>query len=337
LLSAFCCINKLNDVFCIKFSKMKTTILGLFVILLMGTTIHTYAQGVTNCGYIIPKKKPNLKSSFKSVYEARDIVKAMLDTIKWKENFTLQEKNGINNAYATVINNKRWIIYDNDFLESLDEYAATKWASISVMAHEMGHHKFNHVLSGKGSTVPTEIEADEFSGNMMCRLGATLAQSIAAMQSIATDQASTTHPAKKDRIAAITKGWNKAAAELKAGGAKPPPPPPPAGTGGNGTNGNGQTGNGNTQTDPETDPTWIGLTMQSNRDETVQLSDDGKTYSAAVIKANSPFIFKFEIYDYGYLKLKYFNGYRTYKLLHGKDYSILWNRRTKNWTVVEVP
>jgi hypothetical protein len=67
------------------------------------------------------------------------------------------------------------------------------------------------------------------------------------------------------------------------------------------------------------------------------LSDDGKKYQEAPIKAGEAFVFKFEIYNYGWLRLKYFNGYRIYKLSHGKDYSILWNRRTKNWTVVEVP
>jgi hypothetical protein len=303
-------------------------------------------QKVNQCGYIIPKR-PLFRNNFQSVYEARDIVKSMLDTIKWKENFSIREQNGSNNAFATVISGKRWIIYDNIFLESIDEYAATKWASISVLAHEVGHHKYNHVLSGKGSTVPTEIEADDFSGYVMARLGATLPQSVAAIQTIATEKASSTHPAKKDRVTAITKGWNRAAAEMKAGGTT---------TGGGGTAGTGTgntgtgntgagntgtgntgTGGNNTQTDPATDPTWISLSMQNTQTESVLLSDDGKNFQPAEIKPGTPFVFKFEIYQYGWLKLKFFNGYRIFKLLHGKDYSILWNRRTKNWTVVEVP
>ncbi len=306
-------------------------------------------QKVNQCGYVIPKRSL-LKNNFQSVYEARDIVKNMLDTIKWKENFSIREQNGSNNAFATIISGKRWIIYDNVFLESIDEYAATKWASISVLAHEVGHHKYNHVLSGKGSTVPTEIEADDFSGYVMARLGATLPQSVAAIQTIATDKASATHPAKKDRVTAITKGWNRAAAELKAGGATTGGGTPGTGntgtgsTGGStgntggGTTGGGTTGNGNnTQTDPATDPTWISLSMQNTQTETVLLSDDGKNFQPAEIKVGTPFVFKFEIYQWGWLKLKYYNGYRVFKLLHGKDYSILYNRRTKNWTVVEVP
>jgi hypothetical protein len=296
----------------------------LFFVLIMQIFLCSInAQKVNQCGYIIPPKS-SLKNNFQSVYEARDIVKVMLDSIKWKENFTLQEKNGSNNAFATIINNKRWIIYDNDFLESIDNYAATKWASISVLAHEVGHHKFNHVFSGQGSTVPTEIVADEFSGYMMYKLGATLDNSVAAIKTISTDKASATHPAKLDRVNAITKGWNKAKAENKNSGnggeIKPPvetPEKPPV--------------------TPAEDQNYISLTMQNIKDESILLSDDGKSYQAMVMKVGVPFDFKFEIYNYGYLKLPYYNSYKIYKLIHGKDYAILWNNRKKIWTLVEVP
>ncbi len=304
---------------------------GFFAVILSATTI--YAQKTTPCGFKIPPK-PLFKTKFQSVYEAAGIVKNMLDSIQWKENFSLREQNGINNAYATIINRTRWIIYDNDFLENLDSYAYTKWASISVLAHEMGHHYYNHVVSSKGSSVPVELEADFFSGYTLAKYGATLEQSIAAMQAIGTDRATSTHPAKKDRVNAITKGWNEA--KNVANNTTTTPTNPgnnnPAGTGGSSTN-----TDMDPTTDPEKDPSWIGLTIQSNKTETVLLSDDGRNFQKAEIKANQPFIFKFEIYKYGWLRLPYFNGYRTYKLLHGKDYSILYNRRNKNWTVVEVP
>ncbi len=304
---------------------MRLLLMGILYWVLLNNS-STQAQGVTSCGFKIPPKSL-IKSKFQSVYEASGIVKGMLDSIRWQQNFKLQEQNGINNAYATIIRNTRWIIYDNDFLENLDTYAATKWASISVLAHEMGHHYYDHVVTGRGSTIPTEIEADGFSGYVMYKIGASLEQSIAAMQSIATDRASSTHPAKRDRLAAITKGWNQA----KAASAN-------AGNGGNNTGGN-PTGPGNNSntTDPATDPSWIALSIISSKNETVYLSDDGKNFQAAEIKAGQPFFFKFEIYNYGWLKLPYFNGFRTFKLMHGKDYSILWNRRTRNWTVTEVP
>lgn len=75
----------------------------------------------------------------------------MLDSINWKQNFTVREQNGINNAYATIINNRRYIIYDNDFLENLDALASTKWASVSVLAHEIWHHYRIHVIDSRES------------------------------------------------------------------------------------------------------------------------------------------------------------------------------------------
>ena len=303
--------------------------------------LNVSAQKVTGCGFKVPPRSL-IKPKFQSVYEAKAILNSMLDTIQWQENFSVREQYGIRNAYATIINQVRWIIYDNDFLEDIDAYAATKWASISVLAHEMGHHYYNHVVNSGGSTPPKEIEADAFSGYVMEKLGASLQQSLAAMQAIASDRASSSHPAKQDRLNAITNGWNSAKATTSnpANPSNPVPTIPPSPTNpntGNPTNPSNPnpTNPGNTNSDK--DPSWIGLTIQSNKTETVLLSDDGKNFQQAEIKAGEPFIFKFEIYNYGWLRLKYYNGFRNFKLFHGKDYSILWNRRTGNWVVTEVP
>jgi hypothetical protein len=317
---------------------LKRLLLLLLIIAITETKIS--AQRVTPCGYIIPPR--SLKTSFKSTYEAKEVVNSMLKVIDWsKVNFNVREQNGIQNAYATISGGERLIVYDNNFLEDIDAYAKTKWASISIMAHEVGHHYYDHVVSGKGSNVPSEIEADAFSGYVMQKEGSTLEQALAAMKAIGTERQTATHPAKADRLAAITRGWNAAKASTPAttantGSNTPPPPPPPQQTGNTGTPTNTNTTQ-NEPTSPQVDATWIGLSIQSNQDETVQLSDDGKTYQPAVIKAGEAFIFKFEVYNWGWLKLPYYNGFRTFKLNHGKDYSIVYNRRIKNWTVVEIP
>lgn len=322
-----------------KFKFFKVILSTVFSLVIIASNAQT--RKTTACGYIIPPK--SVKTNFASVYEARDIVNQMLQTINWKENFRLQERNGIQNAYATIMNNVRWIVYDNEFLENIDSYSKTKWASISILAHEMGHHYYDHVVSQTGSTIPKEIEADAFSGFLMAKMGATKEQSIAAITTIASDRASSTHPAKKDRVNAISAGWDKAGVASNTGtvppvvnNPQPAPTRPPTGTVNNPGNTQPLPPNYPQQTDPTKDPSWIALSMQSNKDETVYLSDDGKTYQQAAIKAGQPFVFKFEVYNYGWLRLKYYNGYRSYKLMHGKDYAILWNRRTGNWTVVEI-
>lgn len=295
---------------------MKYSILILTIFL----HISASAQRVNQCGIIIPPA--SVRSNFSSVYEAKDYINNMLEQINWRENFELQEQEGINNAYATIIRNQRYIIYDNQFLESLDRYANSKWASISVLAHEMGHHYRNHVIDARGSTPPKEIEADYFSGYVMAKLGATSGEARAAMEQIASPGASATHPAKADRLNAITNGWNyaKGVTNNNSNGSSVPAPqpqqnPPPA----------------------SNDASWIYLSLYGNADMTVYLSDNGKDFTEAPLKTSQPFVFKFEIYNYGWIRFSNESRARTYRLIHGKDYAIVWSRRANNWTVIEVP
>lgn len=292
----------------------------VLIIAAIFTCCFAQSQTVNQCGIIVPPR--SVQSNFQSVYEAEDYINTMLDSISWKENFNIQEQNGINNAYATIIRNKRYIIYDNNFLENLDGYAGTKWASISVLAHEMGHHYRNHILDAQGSTPPKEIEADYFSGYVMAKLGAGLNEAKAAMEQIASPRASASHPAKADRLNAIAKGWNyaKGLTQTTPGGNTSPTPQP--------------------QQNPlpsTNDASWINLSLYGNAEMSVYLSDNGKDFSAAPLKTTQPFVFKFEVYNYGWLRFSNDNRARTYKLTHGKDYAIIWSRRSGTWTVVEVP
>ncbi len=278
------------------------------------------AQRVNQCGFIIPPA--STQSSFQSVYEAGAYVDRMLDSINWQENFNIREQAGINNAYATIIRNQRYIIYDNAFLENLDNYARTKWASLSVMAHEMGHHYRNHVVDLRGSTPAKEIEADYFSGYVMAKMGASLNEALAAMQQIASERGSTTHPAKSNRLTAITQGWNYAKGIGSTTGSPNPTPapqpqqnPPPA----------------------SNDASWIYLSLYGNNEMTVYLSDDNKTFTPVPLKTTQPFVFKFDIYNYGWLRFSNNANARRYQLQHGRDYAIIWSRRSNNWVVTAVP
>lgn len=296
---------------------MKKPLLFLF---LFSMSVTAMAQTTNQCGIIIPSS--SLRSDFASVYEARSYIDNMLDRISWQENFQVREQNGINNAYATIIRNQRYIVYDNRFLESLDRYAGTKWASISVLAHEMGHHYHNHTVSGAGSTPSKELEADYFSGYVMAKMGASLAEAKAAMSQIASPRASASHPAKADRLNAIAKGWNSASGNNTETTTRNPVPAPQP--------------QQKPQPDASNDESWIHLSLYGNSNMTVYLSDDGRKFSQAALKNNQPFVFKYEVYDYGWLKFGSGNNAKSYRLYHGKDYAIVLNRRMNNWTVVEV-
>ncbi|HYF32879.1 MAG TPA: M48 family metalloprotease [Chitinophagaceae bacterium] len=291
----------------------------LLLVAAMAWAQFASAQQTNQCGIIVPPMRTG--SSFASVYEAGKYVETMLDSINWKENFTLREQNGINNAYAAIIRNKRYIVYDNNFLENLDAYAKTKWASISVLAHEMGHHYRNHVIDTRGSTPPKEIEADYFSGYVMAKLGASLNEAIVAMEQIASPRASSTHPAKADRLAAITRGWNYAKGMTPNPSPNPAPAPQPQ----------------QNPPPPANDASWIHLSLYGNNDMTVYLSDDGRTFTAVPLKTTQPFVFKFEVYNYGWMRFTNDGRARTYRLYHNRDYAIVWSRRSNSWTVIEVP
>lgn len=129
----------------------------------------------------------------------------------------------IQNAAAVIFENKRIILYDPRLLSTSDLHSGSYWSSMSILAHEIGHHLLGHTLKGTGSNLPDELEADKYSGFMIYRLGGTLEEATAAMKEFGSETASETHPAKADRIEAIATGWNNAN-ESRYQAAIPPPP-----------------------------------------------------------------------------------------------------------------
>lgn len=138
-------------------------------------------------------------------------------------NFSLISAPNINNAYAFVNDYTRYILFDTNFLNTADNNSSNYWASMSILAHEIGHHLSNHTLSGVGSNIPHELQADKYSGFMLYKMGATLEQAQIAINRLGTDYATQTHPSKNDRLNAIESGWNEAY-ELQFKVAIPPIP-----------------------------------------------------------------------------------------------------------------
>lgn len=137
-------------------------------------------------------------------------------------NFKIYAAN-IDNAVATIIDNKRYILYDPKLLSNADQQSSSYWSSMSILAHEIGHHLSGHTITNKGSNPFDELEADQYSGFILYKLGASISQATQAIESLGSDKASMTHPAKADRIKAILKGWNEAN-QTRYNGAIPPPP-----------------------------------------------------------------------------------------------------------------
>lgn len=150
-------------------------------------------------------------SNFASVTEARSIIDEIISVMNLKVNFEVREAN-VPNAGAVFYNGKRYILYNPVFIKQIDRAAKTDWASISILAHEIGHHVLGHTFRSGGNSYQQELEADQFSGLVLKKMGATLEEAQVAMNMIASDRASATHPARAYRLDAIAKGWNSGAA-----------------------------------------------------------------------------------------------------------------------------
>jgi len=80
------------------------------------------------------------------------------------------------------------------------------WSVYGILAHEVGHYSCLHINMEATSRKKKELQADEYSGRILARLGASLEQAVSCtsfMDSLGSD----THPPTSERRKAIEKGW----------------------------------------------------------------------------------------------------------------------------------
>lgn len=137
-------------------------------------------------------------------------------------NFEIYEAD-INNAIATIIDNKRYILYDTKLLNFANNETGNYWSSISILAHEIGHHLSGHTLGEiSANNHIIELEADKFSGFVLYKMGATLEQATKAIKVLGDVSDSESHPNRQKRIKAIEEGWNESYSK-DYNSATPPP------------------------------------------------------------------------------------------------------------------
>ena len=196
-------------------NQMKKSLLALFTFFLSfqifaqtNIRIGSHTTVNYNPGWSVPKQ------NFASVAEGQQIIQNILDAVGRSANFEIRQTNNIQNAAAVAYGGKRYVLYNPNFINALDRRTGNQWASISVLAHEVGHHLEGHTISGQGSKPATELEADEFSGYALRKMGASLADAQATMNLIASENASATHPGRSSRLSAIEDGWNSAGGQV---------------------------------------------------------------------------------------------------------------------------
>ncbi|RPD47999.1 membrane-binding protein [Hymenobacter sediminis] len=146
----------------------------------------------------------------------RDVLREITDVVGLKPRFELRATTEVQNAAAVVYGGKRYLLYNPQFVAAVNRAGRTDWAGISILAHEMGHHLNGHTLRAGGSNPADELEADEFSGFVLRKMGASLAQAQAGMAVVSDDEASPTHPGRRTRLTAIGEGWQRANQQIVA-------------------------------------------------------------------------------------------------------------------------
>lgn len=155
------------------------------------------------------RENTNEPTGFTSISEAAEVAEQIVKASGLRSNFAIAEAD-VPNAVAVLQQGKRYVLYNPRFMNLLNRATGTKWASISVLAHEIGHHLYGKPGSNGIPRMATELEADEFSGFVLQKMGATLNEAQAAMSLLPNSQASLTHPARNDRILSIANGWKNA-------------------------------------------------------------------------------------------------------------------------------
>jgi hypothetical protein len=150
---------------------------------------------------------------FTNSSDAEKIIASIMNVMGLESNFKIKQAH-VPNVEAKIRHHERYILYNPEFVSQVNKITRNKWASIFILAHEVGHHLEGHTLLEISSRPPIELEADQFAGFVLCKMGASLEQAQLAMYYIANIDPSKTHPGRADRLLAIEKGWHNAEAEL---------------------------------------------------------------------------------------------------------------------------
>lgn len=152
-----------------------------------------------------------IKRSFESDREATGVFREILAATGIPgvaERIVVRASADTQNAEAQISdNNQRYIFYNASFMQEMQAKTGRYWSLVFVVAHEVGHHIAGH-LDFQGQNHQIELEADRYAGFILGRMGASYDDAIAAVRTIASVEASISHPPRDQRIQAVSLGWS---------------------------------------------------------------------------------------------------------------------------------
>ena len=182
--------------------------------------LSTYVDNSKTANELCVALKGN---SFSTEDDANKALDDIISVIGVSRNFILKPCENISNAMAISLKGIRYVFYNKEFMREINTNVKY-WGNMSILAHEIGHHINGHTIdvilyaseSVEEESLATsrmmELQADEFSGFVLAKLGATLSQASEAISKFIPDEDDTysTHPTKSKRLKAIKRGYDKA-------------------------------------------------------------------------------------------------------------------------------
>lgn len=157
---------------------------------------------------------------FRSLPEAERALVCILNVSGLNpDNFEIAAANVPNAAAATLppgcgsetVPCERALLYNPDFMHRVHAATDNGWSAISILAHEVGHHLQGHTIRPGGSNPRDELQADEYSGFVLRKLGATIDDAQAVFRTLPPEyDGGSTHPARDARETAVANGWTRA-------------------------------------------------------------------------------------------------------------------------------
>lgn len=135
---------------------------------------------------------------------------AVLRVVQWsglQPDFVVRENNAVRTAIAFNRGRKRYIEYNPAFLSRIVDTTSTDWSAVSILAHEIGHHLLGHTLDPAHLNPGDELACDRYSGFILCAMGATMPEAMAAIEVALDPAGSERHPPRTARVEAVRQGW----------------------------------------------------------------------------------------------------------------------------------
>jgi hypothetical protein len=148
--------------------------------------------------------------------QALQIITKICDLVSLPVNFGVEPCDGINTCRAFVYDNgERYVFYDRKFIRNITTSNGNDWCLIAMLAHELGHHLCGHSILVAVDPLKhrkSELQADQFAGAMLARMGANQNEAILSLTKVqhplCDREDYEAYPCFDSRRDAVLKGFN---------------------------------------------------------------------------------------------------------------------------------